>query len=1556
MPMALIYLIAIFCGCVFLIAPIWLIALSVRSAALKRQLKELAEETAKQQTKLQRIIGELQTKLAALSAEGPAKAERVAPEVPSVPPAKSTPPVPVRVEAKPPAPVAPAPPVPISPTQTAEKKPEPIVEVRPPAPAPTAPASPVVAAPLPSVTPAVAKPPAPPEQKPLAPAAQAPPHTEPPKAAPLLTPPAPPKATPPPSVPPPLPKHTPLAAEVPPAAAARISSPPLSSSFRVPAPRPTMKDRMRAVSALEDALGTNWFAKLGGIMVVIGVTSLGLIKLQSFGAAGKAIVSFLVAFLFLAGGIYLEKRERYRLLGRVGIGCGWATLFFSVYGIYHVGAMHILDSLLLDSVLMLAVAAGMAIHTLRYQSQFVTGLAFLLGYTTIALSFSEVHSATSAATAQGTAYGLVAGLMLAVGLVAIVGKMGWYELEIFGILSSFLNHLYWLYNLLGIAGARGHTFPEYHASLAILFFYWLTFRISYVVRSIKTDFEEHVSTVAALLNTLLLLGLLKFQSVQPELAYIGLLVIGALEFAFAQLPPTRRRRRAFVLLNVLGAALMLASVPFHYSGNPVAILWLIGAEVFLAAGIVSKEVVFRRLGLWTGVLVGIDLLAFDFRPILELRAKSEEVALATGILFALCGVVLYFNALGLGSRWEQFFENILDRRALALHSYLGAFASATAIWALFSYDWTAVAFAILMLLLAAICRRAGTFHVQVQYALLGALTLYRVVAFNLHVGGPSDTHIATRLMTLPILAAAFYLTARLAALGDGQGQQTLRGLFAMAGTGLLALLIWFEAPELWQPVAYIAFAVALSEGARLLRYRALAFHGHAVALLAVFTALTADESKLHIWRTIPWHAIAALPVVAGCYWLAKRAGTDHEQHLRLARIAYTWVAAGVMVWILEEGLHAPWIAVGWMGFAVALALATRRIRYPQLAWQANVVALAAFARTYFFNLDLHQPLWRGVSLRLFTVSLVIAGAYVLAKIAVAALTEGKSVVRNVYTWAGALFVGLLIWYEAPEVWKGVLFLAAGIVLALAGRRWSQWHLGLQEHLFAIAAVARTLDYNYHAAGHYGAFTVRLITVSLVAAGLYAISRRATAAEAPHALPMAYLHTTAATSLLALLMWYEVSAPGWLAALWAVFACALALVDRRFELDDLRWQAHGLAALALLRGVSVNLYVVDTWHGISIRLLSLSIVAVIFYAMSRIVRMPEEWRAADFHHTYSWAASLLVSLLLWYELQPLSIAVGMAVFGLVLFEYGALRKVAQFRYQACVALIAAFARIFFANLTAGEPGEFWGPRLYTVLPLALILFFVYVQMPRKEETPAPRLRIRFDSLMAYLGTATVVALFYFQFSPEWVVTSYAVVALALFAAAWALDRPIFLHQGILVTLGTFARGMAHNLFGSGYFGEGDWRGRYFVVGAASAILLTSLYFAFAMRGRYSPPATASRWRKVATALVARPEQLQFFIPAILITTMLALKMKAGWVTVSWGVEGLCIVLLALAVKERSFRLTGLGMLVLCVGRVFAMDVWRLESGQRWVTLTVVGAALIAVNWLYLRYRENIQQYL
>jgi hypothetical protein len=1452
-----------------------------RQRKLGQRLAELTALAAKQNDALHRELLDLKRQLAALprvaappaepraepSAEPPLRISAIIPqpEQPAPPPSvvlkadAPTPPLLVTPVPVPPnaTPVSATPIVgtPGEPQKTPAAVPAPPVEQQPTAPTPAAstPAKPTV------------------EPKPPLPAV---PPQKPAPAQPPVIPPRPPRYVDVPSVPlqPPV---TPLPA------AARVAAPPQVAPLRSATAHATAQQRIKSVSAIEDALGRNWLNKIGIVLIVVGIAFFGILEFRQLTPVLKDVLLYAVSFAFLGGGIFVEKRDRYRVLGYTLIGGGWATLYFTTYALNHVAAMRAVQSEVLDLVLMLAVAFAMVVHTLRYRSQLVTGLAFLLGYFTVTLSQDKIYS-------------LSAGLILAIGLVSIVIRMGWYELEIFGILSSFLNHFYWLYRLLGPEGAQHQAFPDYHVSTLLLFFYWLTYRISYVVRKPKNPFEEHISTAAALLNTLLLLGVLKFQSVQPELAWIALLVVGAMEFSFGQLPMVKRRREAFVVLTVLGAALMVAAVPFHYSGNDVAILWLIGAEVFLIAGAVASEVVFRRLGLIIGLLIAFRLSGFDFMQLMAARRISENLLLDAGVMFGLCAVVFYTNALLIGYRWPKFFQDSPDAPLLALHSYIGGFAAVCSVWALCSNDWTALGFAATMLTIAAFQRKLRNLHLVVQYAgVIAPLTMFRVFAVNLHTEVLLPAHVSMRLLTLPLLAAAFYLTAYLNDRSENSSGDVdltvLRGLFSAAGTFLIAALIYFEIPALWQPLAAIAFAVLLLEAGNRLPYRPLAWHTHAVAALAVFFAVTADPLAAYRWGTIPVHAFSALPVVVAAYWIAKRmravlpGGADlrnaelrnnDSQQAHVAAIAYTWVAAGLVVWGLNEALSAAWVAVGWIIFAVALAHSTRWIRYRHLAWQADAVALLAIARTYTYNYAFDIDFWPHIS-------------------------------------------------------------------------------------------------------------VRLLTVVIVSAGLYSISRKPIKLNESYARISPFLISAAGTALLALLAWYE-SPAGWLAAVWASFALVLVLVDRRFKLDELGWQAHALAALTMLQSVTVNLYVTDTWHGVSVRLLSLSVVALIFYALSYLVRLPQEWRQREFHHIYSWAASALVSLLAWYELPALSVAVGWAVFGLLLFEYGLVRRIRQFRFQAYVALTAAFARIFFVNLTAGDPGNFWSDRTYTVLPIALIIFFVYSQLETDEKNAQDDQRLHFDELLACLGTGSIVALLYFEFTHVWVVTAWAVVVFILLGVSLWLerpktaqqmdskidgakidrpkilrrkpDRPIFLYQALLLTVGACARGIVHNLFGASYFTAGNWTGRYAVLGSAVAVLFLCLPFAFRLRDRYREKPPGGRIASLFGPIIKHPEQILFFAPVVLLTILLALQLRAGMVTVGWGIEGFLILLGAFAINERSFRLTGLVLLLACFVKIVLIDMWRLEARDRYITLIMVGGAILLASFLYTRYSEKIRQYL
>jgi len=112
----------------------------------------------------------------------------------------------------------------------------------------------------------------------------------------------------------------------------------------------------------------------------------------------------------------------------------------------------------------------------------------------------------------------------------------------------------------------------------------------------------------------------------------------------------------------------------------------------------------------------------------------------------------------------------------------------------------------------------------------------------------------------------------------------------------------------------------------------------------------------------------------------------------------------------------------------------------------------------------------------------------------------------------------------------------------------------------------------------------------------------------------------------------------------------------------------------------------------------------------------------------------------------------------------------------------------------------------------------------------------------------------------------------------------------------------------------------------------------------------------SAIERHPEQVFFFIPFFLLTVLLALEVPKGMVTVAWGVEAVAVFLLALAVGQRSYRLSGLGLLLVCVGKILVHDVWGLHPRDRYLTFIVLGAALLGVSFLYTRYREAIRRFL
>jgi uncharacterized membrane protein len=1151
-------------------------------------------------------------------------------------------------------------------------------------------------------------------------------------------------STPPPSAPP-KPVVTPPAATAPhpPAPHPPAPAPVVPPPFLTPG-RPAPVSGRELSSQLEETLGKDWLNKLGIVALVIGISLFLAYKFPSLSNPEKIGLGYLLGFAILGLGIWLERSERYRVFARALIGGGWALTFFVTYAMYFVPYTRVIDTQWVDLVLLFVVAAVMVAHTLRYDSQVVTGLTFLLAFTTVAIS-------------QNTIYSLSAGAILALGLVAIVHRRDWFELEMFGILASYINHFIWLATvILPMAGHR-RVFPEFMPSTILLCMYWAVYRWSYIERRIQSAAQERVSTLAAVLNTSLLLGLFKYQSLQPQLAFYALLALGAIELTLGQLPATRRRRVAFILLSTIGIVLLVAAIPFKYSGMDTAVIWLAEAQMLIVAGVVTREVLFRRFGLLVALLTSGDMLTSQALPRLydhisvpavtvfdRLRQTAPATDLQLAASFLVAALLFYGNALVIPRRWKDLLTSESEGVLFRALSYLAAVMLLVSLWLVSPDSWTAVLWAAAAFLLVVLSRALPAKDLRYQAHLFALATMSRAIAVNYFLAAAFlHTRLSLRLVTMSLVIALFYFCAR------------------------------------W---------------------------------LRVKAEYAIDASEI-----------------------------------------YTTAAAIVVVLLAYRECDWAWIALAWGGFALVLAVVGIYRDGRDLSLQAHVIVLTGFARTLIVNIDTTQ----------------------------------------------------------------------------------EWH-------------------------H---FTVRFLTFTLMAVLLYLCAYFSGPRDADYARLFSALHTWAGSILIGVLAFKEVESP-WIAVVWAVFALLLLIIGDRVKRIQLHFQAYILSASALFQIATVNLLAVGPWSlypRVSLRLVTVALVAAIFYSCARWAAKGEFEQGQLAGAAYTWTASALVVLLSYYELTPHAVALGWALFGLALFEIGVQWNSRNWRLQSYALFGLSFVRLARFNLV-------FGPRelLLTTLPVAFVFYFVYARVARLTDGERAGAgsdpfgldrQIYAGNILAYLGSATLVLFVRSYFADGWVVVAWASLSLTFIGVSWGAKKEEFLRHSVIVAFLVFLQCLAYEAIASD-LGRPSWKADHgLYVALAAVILFAAQAFAFPLRARF----TAVRSNRSARALelsdlLQRPEQIYFFLPMILVTWLILNEVTQGRVTIGWGIEAVAAFLFALIVGERSFRLAGLGLLLVCVAKIVVLDVWRQERSDRFITFIILGMALLLVSYLYTRYSEAIRRYL
>ena len=210
-----------------------------------------------------------------------------------------------------------------------------------------------------------------------------------------------------------------------PAATAPAPAPPLPE-FARPRVQPAAAPPRRTSEDWEALIGGNWVNKIGVFVAVIGIALLLNYAWDQMGAAGRVALSLAASFSLLVSGVVFERREKYRTFSYGLIGGGWAALYTTVYAMYAVSAAKVLDNAFAATLLLLAVSAGMIVHSLKYRSQSVTGLAYFLAFVTLAI-------------AEVTTFGVIMLVPLAASLLYVAHRNGWNRFALFGLVATYVT-------------------------------------------------------------------------------------------------------------------------------------------------------------------------------------------------------------------------------------------------------------------------------------------------------------------------------------------------------------------------------------------------------------------------------------------------------------------------------------------------------------------------------------------------------------------------------------------------------------------------------------------------------------------------------------------------------------------------------------------------------------------------------------------------------------------------------------------------------------------------------------------------------------------------------------------------------------------------------------------------------------------------------------------------------------------------------------------------------------------------------------------------------------
>jgi hypothetical protein len=318
----------------------------------------------------------------------------------------------------------------------------------------------------------------------------------------------------------------------------------------------------------EALVGGSLLNKVGALVLVIGIALFLGYSFTHMTPGGRALTSLAASLVLLGGGVFLERKQTYRVFARGLIGAGWAALYVTAYAMYAVPAARLIGNPYAGSLVLLTVAAGMIGHSLRYRVQATTAVAYFAAFAALDVTPSS-------------SFALISVVPLSASILYFAWRFNWGAMGVFGVIATYASCIW-----------RGSSGASLFGAESLLLVYWLLFEMFDLLRVRRRVAGPGLEFVFGL-NSLgfLVLSYRAWLAADP----------GRLWFAYA-----------------CGAALYLASgivrgflrpKSTFPDGDDLAARMRAGsyeAPVTLAAGLTGLAVAGRAVGVWLSAGVAME--------------------------------------------------------------------------------------------------------------------------------------------------------------------------------------------------------------------------------------------------------------------------------------------------------------------------------------------------------------------------------------------------------------------------------------------------------------------------------------------------------------------------------------------------------------------------------------------------------------------------------------------------------------------------------------------------------------------------------------------------------------------------------------------------------------------------------------------------------------------------------------------------------------------------------------------------------------------------------------